>query len=50
VLLETWLDQDHPHADAFETFANFIETNASRMNYAELRARGIQIGSGAERR
>jgi len=47
VLLETWLDVDHPHADAFETFANFIETNAHRMNYAELRARGIQIGSGA---
>ena len=47
VLLETWLDADHPHADAFETFANFIESNAARMNYAELRARGIQIGSGA---
>jgi hypothetical protein len=47
VLLDTWLDADHPHAEDYETFANFVETNAHRMNYAELRARGVQIGSGA---
>jgi len=29
----TWLDHDHQHVDAFETFANFIETNAFRMTY-----------------